>query len=958
MRMPLGDSAGPGSGRGPGRRALLAGFTALVAACAPSVRTTPEPNLDPGRVPPGPAAAGAPAPVPPAPPKRPILPPAEAFGRGLMPLTSTNVWAYRRSHPTYDGRGVLVAILDSGVDPSVPGLGVTSTGDPKVLDLRDFSGEGRVPLAPVTPRGDTVQVGATLLAGMGRVATLNPAGPYWAGVLRERPLGPLPASDLNGNGANGDDLALVVTRASDGWVAFADTDGDGSLADERPVHDYLAARETFGWSAGGAAALGLAVNFSDSAGVPLLDLVFDTSGHGTHVSGIAAGHGLYGVPGFDGVAPGAQLLVAKIANNAHGGISVTGSILRALDYAVRFARARGFPLVVNLSFGVGNEREGAARIDVLVDSVLAAHPELAFVTSAGNDGPGLSTMGFPGSAGRAVTVGATIPPTFLAPGAGGDVVAFFSARGGELAKPDVMAPGIAYSSVPGWDIGDENKNGTSMAAPHVSGAVALLLSAARQEGRTLPAALIGHALRASARRLVGAAAADQGAGLLDVVAADRLLRRLPAVATMRARIGPTPAGAGYWIQRSPPARDTVVTIAVEGGLAGPLRLTSDRPWLAIPASVSVTPPRTTIPATIRADGLAEPGLHAGTVTGWASDTIIGPMFQAAVTVVRPTPIPDGGLVRAATLPAGANLRVFFEADTARPFRVRVATSAPGKGALAFLHEPGGQPNRSGSGLPAGHGEEAAEIETDGRDVVGGVYEAIAAAFPAEPADVELAVERAPVSFGGGRTLESRDSVAVWVQNHAATPTSGAVMLGLLGGERGVAFSQRGSSERRLPFRVPPWARRLVVDLTLPRDLWPLFTDLGLSVVDAEGQILETEPMNYATGRLALDLPPALAGRDAAVVITPGFADPAAAPLWDGDLRIRLYAESPVLVEAVGSSEFTAGPGARVTRAFRLGPSPWPLGDAFYPLGNVVIDVGGRLWGREVPLPEPVPPIMR
>ena len=44
---------------------------------------------------------------------------------------------------------MLIAILDSGIDPGTLGLITTSQGTPKVLDLRDFSGEGHVPLAPV-----------------------------------------------------------------------------------------------------------------------------------------------------------------------------------------------------------------------------------------------------------------------------------------------------------------------------------------------------------------------------------------------------------------------------------------------------------------------------------------------------------------------------------------------------------------------------------------------------------------------------------------------------------------------------------------------------------------------------------------------------------------------------------------------------------------------------------------
>jgi hypothetical protein len=58
------------------------------------------------------------------------------------------------------------------------------------------------------------------------------------------------------------------------------------------------------------------------------------------------------------VAPGAQLLGLKIANDAQGGISTTGSMLRAVDYAITFAHQRSMPLVLNMSFGVGNEAEG------------------------------------------------------------------------------------------------------------------------------------------------------------------------------------------------------------------------------------------------------------------------------------------------------------------------------------------------------------------------------------------------------------------------------------------------------------------------------------------------------------------------------------------------------------------------------------------------------------------------
>ena len=88
------------------------------------------------------------------------------------------------------------------------------------------------------------------------MAALNVQGPYYAGTLREIPLGDAPAADLNADGTVRDTFAIVVTRATDGWVLFADTDGDGSLANEKPVHDFLQGYQTFGWAARGHAASG------------------------------------------------------------------------------------------------------------------------------------------------------------------------------------------------------------------------------------------------------------------------------------------------------------------------------------------------------------------------------------------------------------------------------------------------------------------------------------------------------------------------------------------------------------------------------------------------------------------------------------------------------------------------------------------------------------------------------
>src|SRR5919201_1252416 len=106
-------------------------------------RPLPKPNIDPGRV--APVASDSAA-AEPEDSLRPMVPADAAYAQGWMPLASTGVDQFLRSHPSYDGRNVLIGILDTGIDAGVAGLEKTSTGAPKILDLRDFSAEGAVPL--------------------------------------------------------------------------------------------------------------------------------------------------------------------------------------------------------------------------------------------------------------------------------------------------------------------------------------------------------------------------------------------------------------------------------------------------------------------------------------------------------------------------------------------------------------------------------------------------------------------------------------------------------------------------------------------------------------------------------------------------------------------------------------------------------------------------------------------
>ncbi|HVH08938.1 MAG TPA: S8 family serine peptidase [Gemmatimonadales bacterium] len=825
-----------------------------------------------------------------------------AFVTGLMPLRGTGVDQFRATHPTYDGRGVLIAILDTGVDPGVPGLITTSTGAPKVVDVRDFSAEGRVALTPVTPAGDgTVAVGGHPLAGAARIGRLTTATTWYAGELRELPLGKPPASDLNGDGNNSDVFPVIVVKATDGWVAFIDSNLNGSFEDEMPLHDYREGRETI---ALGSQPVTLAANFAEVNGAPVLDVYFDTGGHGTHVAGIAAGHTLFGVPGFDGVAPGAELLGVKIANSARGGISVTGSMQRALVYAARYAEQRNLPLVVNMSFGVGNEFEGHAVIDSIVNAFLVAHPEVVFTISAGNDGPGLSTVGFPGSADLALSVGAAYPGVFARPPGPGalptpDVLGWWSSRGAEVAKPDLVTPGVAFSTVPRWNTGDEIKGGTSMAAPHAAGLAACLLSAMVQEGRKVSGADVVQALKASAVPFRGESVLDQGAGEPRLEGAYRWLRAEHQGSAYVVRAPGAGASAAFRRHGLAGPGDTLTVFKVRhvGGLrAAQFRLHASVPWLSVPELVTAGVRETDVPVVYQGASFAAPGVYIGTVTAKnPSDSAAGPLFTLPNTVVVPyellgKPLDD----ERRTIGPGRVQRYFLDAPapgTTLAATVTLVDSGT-QTATAYLFEPNGAPFRgvghdsvvSLGGREPGTGRFVVSAD----DVVPGVYELDVVAPPTAGVTATVRAALAPwsVAVSGGTAGAGR---ALELSTAGPETAAGRVTWRLWGAARVVDVAGRGVPAESVTVRVPAWAVQVSVEVEMPREEWNEFTDFGVTDFDSTGQQVGQGALNYAFGRHTVDVPRALRGHPLIVELFPAFARADGGRPWRATLRVRFFA---------------------------------------------------------------------
>ncbi|MEV2238527.1 S8 family serine peptidase [Micromonospora sp. NPDC049891] len=234
----------------------------------------------------------------------------------------------------------------------------------------------------------------------------------------------------------------------------------------------------------------------------------DIVGHGTHVASIIAGSGAASDGRNRGVAPDATVLSGKVCEE-YG--CTESAILAGMQWAATEVEAD----VVNLSLGGMDTPE----VDPLEEAVntLTEQTGALFVISAGNAGR-TGTVGSPASADAALAVGAVDRD---------DQLADFSSQGPRVGddalKPDITAPGVDIVAARGQGtqlgepVGDQyvSLSGTSMSAPHVAGAAALLA----QQHTDATAELLKATLMASARPHPELTAYQQGAGRVDVARA-------------------------------------------------------------------------------------------------------------------------------------------------------------------------------------------------------------------------------------------------------------------------------------------------------------------------------------------------------------------------------------------------------------------------------------------------------
>lgn len=112
----------------------------------------------------------------------------------------------------------------------------------------------------------------------------------------------------------------------------------------------------------------------------------DTSGHGTHVAGIAAGNGRASMGRYRGVAYEAELLIVKLGTPRENAFPKTTELMKAVDFCIRTAEMINKPVAINLSFGNNyGSHSGTSLIETFLND-MADHHQCSIIAGTGNEG--------------------------------------------------------------------------------------------------------------------------------------------------------------------------------------------------------------------------------------------------------------------------------------------------------------------------------------------------------------------------------------------------------------------------------------------------------------------------------------------------------------------------------------------------------------------------------------------
>jgi subtilisin family serine protease len=348
----------------------------------------------------------------------------------------------------------------------------------------------------------------------------------------------------------------------------------------------------------------------------------DLSGHGTATTGVMVAGAATG--STIGMAPGAKWIAARVFNNA-GGSTVTG-IHQALQWVLdpdRNPATADAPRVVNNSWAYGNP---GCNLEFQPDVQALRAAGILPVFAAGNYGPGAATSVSPANYPESIAVGATD---------NSDVIDAGSSRGASTcggrtsSYPDLTAPGVDILTTDLYGTYFPY-TGTSLAAPKVAGALALLVSAQPDPGADLAGALAHGAVD------LGAAGADNvyGAGRINAFTAYQWLQANPPPppTTTTTTVAPTTTTT------LPPDTTTTVvpttTTTLPPDTTTTVAPTTTTTTVAPTTTTTVAPTTTTTVAAGPADLVFANGFDSGNLGGWSSSSTNGGKLSVTAAAAR------------------------------------------------------------------------------------------------------------------------------------------------------------------------------------------------------------------------------------------------------------------------------------------------------------------------------------